>query len=416
MVKLSNSTINKSCKIVRAYLPFSFILEVFRDITGDQDLATFPNVRKSEEAILRTSKVDVKIPFRAVDEISDYFYQEQNAFLDFLKSLTPRSIRNQVVFGVTLDDFISRVSAVLFEDSRIKIENYGIIQQWVPNTANKGIFLNIDVPDHIRDYFGEALDCSAHNLHRSSILFSTFTLEASLRYKYAELVNEDTRRTRFNKLIDWGISRNLIEQDNAAVYSYKILQLQCDALAKKIDENDNLLAKLEQDLQKAEEQREAFAKQQPPDTSLHRMLEPIRRAIVVQQKRIEELSVEREPVVLRAPFAGLVSEIVHRAGEVILPGDTVLAISENKPREIAAWVSESQANVIQKDMRVKLVKNSEPPQIANSQVVYLGPNVELAPQRLWDSPDIPKWGRRMLIGVHPDMKLLPGEIVGIRQL
>ena len=212
------------------------------------------------------------------------------------------------------------------------------------------------------------------------------------------------------------MAQNLIEQDNAAVYSYKILQLQCDALAKKIDENDNLLAKLEQDLQKAEEQREAFAKQQPPDTSLHRMLEPIRRAIVVQQKRIEELSVEREPVVLRAPFAGLVSEIVHRAGEVILPGDTVLAISENKPREIAAWVSESQANVIQKDMRVKLVKNSEPPQIANSQVVYLGPNVELVPQRLWDSPDIPKWGRRMLIGVHPDMKLLPGEIVGIRQL
>jgi len=94
----------------------------------------------------------------------------------------------------------------------------------------------------------------------------------------------------------------------------------------------------------------------------------------------------------------------------------VLTISENKPREIAAWVSESQANVIQKDMRVRLVKNSEPPQIANSQVVYLGPNVELVPQRLWDSPDTPKWGRRMLIGIHADMKLLPGEVVGIRQL
>ncbi len=212
------------------------------------------------------------------------------------------------------------------------------------------------------------------------------------------------------------IAQNSIEQDDAAVYNSQMLQLQCDTLEKKIDENDNLLAKLEQDQLKAEEQREAFAKQEPPDASLDRMLEPIRRARVVQQKRIEELSVEREPVVLRAPFAGLVSEIVRRAGEVILPGDAVLAISENKPREIAAWVNESQANVIQKDMRVRLVKNSEPPQIANSQVVYLGPNVELVPQRLWDSPDIPKWGRRMLIGVHPDLKLLPGEVVGIRQL
>ena len=212
------------------------------------------------------------------------------------------------------------------------------------------------------------------------------------------------------------MAQNMIEQDSAAVYNYKMLQLQHDALAKKIDENDNLLAKFEDDLHKAEEQREAFAKQQPPDTSLDRTLEPIRRAIVVQQKRIEELLVEREPVVLRAPFAGLVSEIVHRAGEVILPGDAVLTISENKPREIAAWVSESQANIIERDMRVKLVKKSEPPQIANSQVVFLGPNVELVPQRLWDSPDTPKWGRRMLIGVHAEMRLLPGEVVGIRQL
>ena len=214
MVKLSNSTINKSCKMVRAHFPFSFILEVFRDITGDQNLVTFPNVRKSEEAILGTSKVGMKISFRAVDEISDYFYEEQNAFLDFLKSLTPRSIRNQVVIGVTLNDFTSRVSAVLFEDSKIKIENYGVIQQWVPNAANKSIFLSIDVPDHIRDYFAEALDCSAHSLHRSSILFSTFALEASLRYKYAKLVNENrAHRIRFNKLIDWGISTNLLEQD-----------------------------------------------------------------------------------------------------------------------------------------------------------------------------------------------------------
>jgi len=81
--------------------------------------------------------------------------------------------------------------------------------------------------------------------------------------------------------------QNLIEQDNAAVYNYKMLQLQYDALAKKIEENDKLLAKSEEDLRKAEDQREAFAKQQPPDASLDRTLEPIRRAIVVQQNRAQ---------------------------------------------------------------------------------------------------------------------------------
>jgi multidrug resistance efflux pump len=212
------------------------------------------------------------------------------------------------------------------------------------------------------------------------------------------------------------LAQNLTDQNSATVYNYKMLQLQYDALAKKIEENGNLLAKSEDDLIAAQRQREKFAQLQPPDVELETALAPIRQAIVVEEKRIEQLLVEREPLILRAPFSGLVSEISHRAGEVVLPGDAVLTISENIPREIAAWVSEGQANVIKKNMQVRLVKNSEPPQIANSEVVFLGPNVELVPQRLWDNPDTPKWGRRMLIAVHPDLMLLPGEVVGVREL
>jgi len=61
----------------------------------------------------------------------------------------------------------------------MKIENYETIQKWVPNKGQKDIFLNLNVPEYVQDYFAEGLDCLAYGLHRSSILFCTFALEAS---------------------------------------------------------------------------------------------------------------------------------------------------------------------------------------------------------------------------------------------
>jgi len=59
------------------------------------------------------------------------------------------------------------------------------------------------------------VDCLAYELYRSSILFCTFALEASLRCKYADLVNENKAYTiKFNDLINWGVKNNFIEQDD----------------------------------------------------------------------------------------------------------------------------------------------------------------------------------------------------------
>ncbi len=214
MIELSSSTIDKSCKMARIYFPFTLILDVFSDITGDRDLTNFPDARKFEENILKARKAGKKIPLKAVTEMSAYFYREQERFLVFLKSLTSQSTQHEVVNKIALDDFISKVNALLLRDSQIRIENYEIIQKWVPNKAEKDIFLNINVPEYIQDYFTEALDCLAYSLYRSSILFCTFALEASLRYRYTELVNENkVYAIKFNDLIKWGIKNSFIEQD-----------------------------------------------------------------------------------------------------------------------------------------------------------------------------------------------------------
>ena len=215
MVELSSPIIDKCCKIARIYFPSTLILDLFKDITGDQDLTNFPDARRFEENIQKAKKAGAKITLKAVTEMSAYFYGEQEGFLVFLKSLSSQSIQHEVVNKIALDDFISKINLLLFRDSQIRIENYEIIQKWVPNKAEKDIFLNINVPEYIQDYFAEALDCLAYGLYRSSILFCTFALEASLRYRYAELVNENKAYIiKFNDLINWGIENDFIEQND----------------------------------------------------------------------------------------------------------------------------------------------------------------------------------------------------------
>lgn len=216
MIELSSSAIDKSCRMVRLYFPSTLILDILKDITSNQNLISFPNIREFDEKISRTKRTRTRITLKAIADVSTYFCGEQDQFLRFLKSLTSQSIQRSAVSRIMLDDFISKVNAILFKDSKIRV-HYETIQKWVPNKAEKDVFLNVNVPEYIEDYFMEALDCLAHDLHRSSIVFSTFALEGSLRHKYGELVGKSkaySRSVKFNYLIDWAIENNLIEKDD----------------------------------------------------------------------------------------------------------------------------------------------------------------------------------------------------------
>ena len=219
MIEVSSQTIDKSCKLTRNYFPSSLIIKIFKEIIDDETLNEFPEIRSSEAKIFKSKKSRGKLSTKAIEEMSTYFYENPDNFLIFLKTLSSQSIQNQIVNKIILDEFISKVNTLLLKDANIKIENYELIQKWIPNKARKDVFLNINVPEYIQDYFSEALNCLSYGLHRSAILFCTFALEASLRYKYFEMLgttkiqskNGKTREITFNELIDWAIKEGLIE-------------------------------------------------------------------------------------------------------------------------------------------------------------------------------------------------------------
>jgi multidrug resistance efflux pump len=218
--------------------------------------------------------------------------------------------------------------------------------------------------------------------------------------------------------------KELLAEEAVAAYELQKAQVQYETLAKKIEENEQLLEQAKTALKQTQQRYDEYIRYQPHHPSVEDALDVIRKAIKIQERRMDELLVQiealepRKTLELTAPIEGVVSQILHWPGEAVLAGEPILTITEVKPTEIIAYAVESQVNQIQKGMAVELTKRGESAkiEIARSQITYIGPTVEQLPTRLWRNQNIPEWGRPFLIKAPPQMKLITGEVVGIRIL
>ncbi len=223
---------------------------------------------------------------------------------------------------------------------------------------------------------------------------------------------------------DVKITEVLVEKEAAAPYEIQKIKSQYNALAKNIEENERLLEQANTALEQALERKNEYAKFQPYDPNVDEAIEVIRKAIVVQEKRMNELLAQlesldtREVLELKAPSDGVVSQILHRPLEVVLAGEPILTVTEPNVTEIIGYATENLMNYIHEGLAVELVRNSEPSrvQIERSEVTYVGPVIEQIPAQLWQNPNVPQWGRPFRVKAPTQMKLIVGETVGIRRL
>jgi multidrug resistance efflux pump len=218
--------------------------------------------------------------------------------------------------------------------------------------------------------------------------------------------------------------RELLAQEAVAPYELQKAQVQYETLAKKIDENELLLEQAKNALKLTQQRRDEYLRNEPHHPSVEDALDVIRKAIKIQESRMEELVVQiealkpRKKLQLTAPIDGIVSQILHWPGEAVLATEPILTITEIKPTEIIAYALEDQVDQIKKGLSVELVKKnaSKKIEVARSQVTYIGPAIEQLPVRLWRNPNIPEWGRPFMIKAPPQMNLVTGEVIGIRRL
>ena len=217
-----------------------------------------------------------------------------------------------------------------------------------------------------------------------------------------------------------------LDANDMALYELKRLESDYDAAVKRIADNEALLALAREDLKRAEDRREAFAEQDIQDPEMTAASVLVDKSIEVQKKRMSELQVELAalaPVELKAPFDGVVSLVQHNPGEAILTGEPILTIAKREPDNIVAYATEEQAARVSRNMKVQLIDRNNIDKnmrrrtlMVESRVVYVGPTVEQMPARLWRNPNMPQWGRPILIEIPPNMKLVPGAMVGIKEI
>lgn len=227
------------------------------------------------------------------------------------------------------------------------------------------------------------------------------------------------------------IVQELLAEEAVARYELDKAQVAYDTLAKKIEENERLLEQSEQDLKRAQERYDEFALRQIQHPSVDSALEVIHKEIAVRERLMDDLWVQlealelRQTVELKAPFDGVVvplygragEAVLRRPGEVVLAGEPILAIAEARPSEIIAYATEEQIDQVQEGMEVELInKTAQKVTIVKSRVVYVGPTMERKPERLWQNPNIAEWGLPISIKIPPDLKLVSGELVGVRRL
>jgi multidrug resistance efflux pump len=234
------------------------------------------------------------------------------------------------------------------------------------------------------------------------------------------------------------IGQKLLEENAIAPYEWERIKTQHESVARKIQENERLLEQAKVALQQAQQRRDAFAAQKLPVPSEDAALEAIHKQIQVQEKVmngvLEQLAAwkSRREVTLTSPSDGIVipihgqrndtvlqrpgEEVVRRPGEVVRAGDPILAVAEAEPNEVVAYVNEQQLARLKERMPVELIKTQMPAEPVPSKIRTIGPTIELMPQRLWRNPNVPQWGLPVLVEIPPGLKLVPGEVVGIRGL
>lgn len=217
--------------------------------------------------------------------------------------------------------------------------------------------------------------------------------------------------------VEIDIVKRLLEQDAAEDYELKKIQASYDILKETVTRTQDLLAQAETDYEAASLRKDEFEQKIPlrpqwADTELA----PIRQAILVQEKRIEELITRRDIIVLTAPFDGIINELNYKPGQTVVRGDSIMTLVKPTPEFITAWVPQKDMERFDLNTKVKIVSISSSSQTFTSQVSHMSSSVELIPDRLWKSPTIPEWGRSIQIPIQPTFRCLHNEVVGIKTI
>jgi multidrug resistance efflux pump len=216
------------------------------------------------------------------------------------------------------------------------------------------------------------------------------------------------------RILEKNRAASLVDAGIISQSEYDIARLAQEQVQRRLEDNVILLAQLEEEYGDARARREAFEGEHPQLLEDEPLLDPLREAIAVETRRLEEIELMRRSMLLRSPVVGQVSEILCSRGQAVQPGEPILLIAERSVREIVAYLDEEAGSKIEPNQPVMVASSGKTGTVAESVVLRVSPSVQVLPERLWRSPRVPDYGRAVVIAASPAMNLTPGQSVDIK--
>ncbi|RKY10451.1 MAG: hypothetical protein DRP56_00945 [Planctomycetota bacterium] len=214
--------------------------------------------------------------------------------------------------------------------------------------------------------------------------------------------------------VELEIVQRLVAEQASEEYELQKIQAQCDIFRESVAQKGELLVQAEENYKAALLRKDEFEQSTPISPKLSdKELAPIRKAILVQEKRLVEFIKQRDIIVLTAPFDGVINTLNYKSGQTVVRGDPIMTIVDPTPGSITAWIPQKNIGQFVQNMKVKIVSLNTPRQSFVSQISNMSPSLELIPQQLWRVPTVPEWGRSIQVPIQPNFACIHNEIVGV---
>lgn len=209
----------------------------------------------------------------------------------------------------------------------------------------------------------------------------------------------------------------LREQHAVSLLRFKSAETEFQTTEKRIRTREQTLAQVRQDLEQARRRQALLTDRRAETRSIDQALAPFRAAITVQERRIDELTLQRAMLVLKSPIDGVVSQSWRGGGEAVKAGDPVLTVVSARPSAVVAYMTAGQANRFAPGAPVRLMvtRDGGVHQVAHTSVQATGPLAEKLPAQLWHNPTVPEWGWPVKIAVPEELGLFSGEVIEVGQ-
>lgn len=239
---------------------------------------------------------------------------------------------------------------------------------------------------------------------------------AHIEYLAAVVADARDRILLRGAQVEYDILKDLHEQGNAPFRELNDQQTEVDALAKQIEENKALIERTKQAFDESDRRWFAHRDAQTEPVPHDAVLTPLRLAVEVRRRELDELVDQIDSQVLRAPIPGQVVALFAHAGDRVQAGSPLVQISPSETDRAILYLPERQAGLAAVGMPVQVERVAS---LAGTRALLTGHVESVAaiigevPIRHRVDPNRPEWARAVVIAVDEDVTLMPGEQVSV---